>query len=187
MCSWTKSSLGDASWTELARVSSCLRGRARVFGLDRRDRWPVNVSTGRPVTRRCRPSLPHPGRFGTPRPPLLGSARAPPAPGARNGCCGRRWRPRSAGAGAFRNSERARREAAVVRDLDDPQPGRSERSDQLRSTALPMSPVRSSDTSRHRSSSTSESSLRTFCRSQSAGGGWRAITSTPSIAAASPA
>ena len=32
-----------------------------------------------------------------------------------------------------------------------------------------MSPVSSTDTSRQRSSSTSESSLRTFCRSQSAG------------------
>ena len=50
-----------------------------------------------------------------------------------------------------------------------------------RSTALPMSPVSSTDTSRQRSSSTIESSFRTFCRSQSAARGWRATTSTPSI------
>ena len=49
------------------------------------------------------------------------------------------------------------------------------------SVSRPMSPVRTIETSRQRSSSTIESSLRTSCRSQSGSAGWRTITSTSSI------
>ena len=64
---------------------------------------------------------------------------------------------------------RARRQAAVVRHLDDPQRRRAETAARSsRSTSLPMSPVSTIETSRHSSSSTIESSFRTSCRSQSA-------------------
>ena len=80
--------------------------------------------------------------------------------------------PRRAGRGG-RPQERhaARCETAVMRHLQHTDRRRLGVSRHLPSTALPMSPVSSTDTSRQLQSSMTESSFRTFCRSQSAGGG----------------
>ena len=74
---------------------------------------------------------------------------------------------------------RARRCAAVVRRLEHDERGAGSRSGRIaRSPSLPMSPGSTIETSPTRTSSTTESSLRTRCRSQSGSGGCSTRTRT---------